>query len=104
MTCSNGVKAVAVVLDGVDCVNLFGGLARQRGAQCSIGCCGCFGVGRLAGAGGGWVSGSDVVGCSTVARRRFLGVSGGGVDDGLQDGLQVDVVGGGGSGPGSSGR
>ena len=46
---ANGVKVVAVVLDGVDCADLFGGPAWQQGAQGSVGCRCCFGVGRPTG-------------------------------------------------------
>ena len=53
--------------------------------------------------GGGLASGSRVVGL-TVACWRFLGISGGDVGGRLRDGLQVGVVGGGGSSPGGSGR
>ena len=55
------------------------------------------------GIGSGWTLGSGVAGCLTFACLRFLGVSGGGVDGRLGDELQVGVVGGGGSSPGSSG-
>ena len=53
---------------------------------------------------GGQVSGSGVVDCLTVACWCFVGVSNGGVGGRLCDGLRVGVRGGGGSGPGSSGR
>ena len=49
MACASGIKVVTVVLDGVDRVDLFGGPVQQQGAQVSVGCHCCFGVGGLAG-------------------------------------------------------